>query len=206
MIGIFGGTFDPIHYGHLRSALELKELFALEQMRLIPCAQPVHRDEPMANAQRRLDMLQLATVNQTDLIVDAQELQRSGVSYTFDTLTALRHDYPDMPLLLFIGSDAFNDLTTWHRWQELFDLAHIVVITRPNAELNTLSDFFKARLTENKQILKKQLSGHLFFQQITQLAISATAIRGMISVQRNPRFLLPDAVIDYIMQHQLYHR
>ena len=88
MIGIFGGTFDPIHYGHLRSALELKELFALEQMRLIPCAQPVHRDEPMANAQRRLDMLQLATVNQTDLIVDAQELQRSGVSYTFDTLTA----------------------------------------------------------------------------------------------------------------------
>ena len=206
MIGIFGGTFDPIHYGHLRSALELKELFALEQMRLIPCAQPVHRDEPMANAQRRLDMLQLATVNQTDLIVDAQELQRSGVSYTFYTLTALRHDYPDMPLLLFIGSDAFNDLTTWHRWQELFDLAHIVVITRPNAELNTLSDFFKARLTENKQILKKQLSGHLFFQQITQLAISATAIRGMISVQRNPRFLLPDAVIDYIMQHQLYHR
>lgn len=204
MIGIFGGTFDPVHYGHLRSALELKELFALEQMRLIPCAQPVHRDNPMANAKQRLAMLQLAMANQTDLIVDAQELQRAGGSYTFDTLTALRGDYPNIPLLLFIGSDAFNDLTTWYRWQELFDLAHIVVITRPNAELNTLSDFFKARLTNDRQILKKQLSGHLFFQQITQLAISATAIRGMITAQQNPRFLLPDAVIDYIMQHQLY--
>ena len=103
-----------------------------------------------------------------------------------------------------MGSDAFNEFTTWFRWQELFDLAHIVVITRPNAALNPLSEFFKMRLTDNKQILKQQLAGQLFFQQITQLAISATAIRGMIAAQQNPRFLLPDAVIDYIFQHQLY--
>ncbi len=103
MIGIFGGTFDPVHYGHLRAALELKELFELEHVRLIPCAQPVHRDSPMTTAVQRLEMLQLVTKNQTDLIVDAQELQRAGGSYTFDTLTALRLNYPDVTLLFFCG-------------------------------------------------------------------------------------------------------
>ncbi len=204
MIGIFGGTFDPIHYGHLRSALELKELFELEHVRLIPCAQPVHRDLPTTSALQRLEMLQLVTQNQNDFIVDAQELQREGGSYTFDTLIALRSNYPDVPLLLFVGSDAFNNFTTWFRWQELFDLAHVVVITRPNAALNSLNEFFKMRLTNDKQILKNHLAGHLFFQQITQLEISATAIRGMIATRKNPRFLLPDAIIDYIYQHQLY--
>ena len=204
MIGIFGGTFDPIHYGHLRSALELKELFELEHIRLIPCAQPVHRNLPTTSAEQRLEMLQIAVKNQSDFIIDAQELQRAGGSFTFDTLTALRLVYPETPLLLFIGSDAFNDLIKWFRWRELFDLAHIVVITRPNAALNSLSEFFKLRLINDKQILRNQLAGCLFFQQITQLAISATAIRGMIAAQQNPRFLLPDAVIDYIYQHQLY--
>ncbi|MEI7796897.1 MAG: nicotinate-nucleotide adenylyltransferase [Methylococcaceae bacterium] len=206
MIGILGGTFDPIHYGHLRSALELKELFELEHVRLIPCAQPVHRDSPTATAAQRLEMLQIATENQTDLIVDAQELQRAGGSYTFDTLTALRHDYPKTSLLLFIGSDAFNNFTTWFRWRELFDLAHVVVITRPNAALNPLDDFLKIRLTDDRPILKRELAGRLFFQEITQLAISATAIRALIVTQQNPRFLLPDAVLDYLSHHQLYQR
>ena len=204
MIGILGGTFDPIHYGHLRSALELKELFELDHVRLIPCAQPVHRDSPTATATQRLEMLQLAVKNQTDFIVDTQELQRAGGSYTFDTLTALRSNYPKVPLLLFIGSDAFNDFTAWFRWKELFDLAHVVVITRPNATLNPLNEFFKIHLTNDKKILKQEVAGLLFFQQITQLEISATAIRGMITTRKNPCFLLPDAVIDYIYQHQLY--
>lgn len=203
MIGIFGGTFDPIHYGHLRSALELKELFELDHIRLIPCAQPVHRDEPNATAEQRLEMLQIALQNQPDFVIDAQELERSGGSYTFHTLEKLRLDYPNEPLLLFIGSDAFNEFTTWFRWRELFDFAHIVVITRPNAALNPLDDFFKSRLTDDKSQLK-QLAGRLFFQEITQLAISATAIRGMIAARQNPRFLLPDAVLDYIFKHQLY--
>ncbi len=204
MIGIFGGTFDPIHYGHLRSALELKELFELDHIRLIPCAQPVHRDLPTASALQRLKMLQLATQNQADFVIDAQELERVGGSYTFDTLTVLREKYPNESLLLFIGVDAFNDLTTWFQWQELFDLAHIVVITRPNTELKPLNDFFKMRLINDKHLLENSLSGRLFFQQITQLAISATAIRGMIAANQNPRFLLPDAVVDYIFKHQLY--
>ncbi|MDD5215644.1 MAG: nicotinate-nucleotide adenylyltransferase [Methylococcales bacterium] len=203
MIGIFGGTFDPVHYGHLRSALELKELFELDHIRLIPCAQPVHRDEPSATAAQRLEMLQIALENQPDFVVDAQELERSGGSYTFHTLKKLRFDYPNEPLLLFIGSDAFNEFTTWFRWRELFNFAHIVVITRPNSALNPLDEFFKSRLTDDKSQLK-QLAGRLFFQKITQLAISATAIRGMIATKQNPRFLLPDAVLDYIFKHQLY--
>lgn len=203
MIGIFGGTFDPVHYGHLRSALELKELFQLDHIRLIPCASPVHRDEPHATAWQRLEMLNLAIQNQSDFVIDGQELERAGGSYTFHTLTALRATYPTQPLLLFIGSDAFNDLTSWFCWQKLFDLAHIVVITRPNAPLNPLNDFLNARLTSDKSQLK-QLAGQLFFQEITQLAISATAIRGMIAAKQNPRFLLPDAVLDYIIQNQLY--
>lgn len=203
MIGIFGGTFDPIHYGHLRSALELKELFELDHIRLIPCAQPVHRDEPSATAAQRLEMLQIALQNQPDFVVDGQELERTGGSYTFHTLEKLRFDYPNESLLLFIGSDAFNEFTTWFRWRELFNFAHIVVITRPNSALNPLDDFFKSRLTDDKSQLK-QLAGRLFFQEITQLAISATAIRGMIATKQNPRFLLPDAVLDYIFKHQLY--
>ncbi|MEN9595644.1 MAG: hypothetical protein RL236_78, partial [Pseudomonadota bacterium] len=159
---------------------------------------------PTATATQRLEMLQLAVKNQTDLIVDNQELQRAGGSYTFDTLTALRANYPEMSLLLFIGSDAFNEFTTWFRWKELFDLAHVVVITRPNTVLNPLNEFFKRHLTNDKQILKQEVAGLLFFQQITQLEISATAIRGMITTRKNPHFLLPDAVIDYIYQHQLY--
>ncbi|MDD2864882.1 MAG: nicotinate-nucleotide adenylyltransferase [Methylococcales bacterium] len=203
MIGIFGGTFDPVHYGHLRSALELKELFELDHIRLIPCAQPVHRDEPSATAAQRLEMLQIALENQPNFVVDAQELERSGGSYTFHTLEKLRFDYPNEPLLLFIGRDAFNEFTTWFRWRELFNFAHIVVITRPNSALNPLDEFFKSRLTNDKSQLK-QLAGRLFFQEITQLAISATAIRGMIATKQNPRFLLPDAVLDYIFKHQLY--
>ena len=138
-----------------------------------------------------------------ELTIDAQELDRGGCSYTFDTLTSLRHHH-SQTLLLFIGSDAFNHLTTWYRWQEIFDLAHVVVITRPDTVLNSLSDFFKKRLIHDKKILKKYSAGGLFFQEITQLAISATAIRGMIAAGCSPRFLLPDAVIDYITQHQLY--
>lgn len=203
MIGIFGGTFDPIHYGHLRSALELKELFELDHIRFVPCAKPVHREQPTATAMQRLKMLQLAVQNQTGFVIDEQELQRFGGSYTFDTLSSLRLNYPTSSLLLFIGSDAFNELMTWFRWQDLFKLAHIVVITRPSATIEPLNSFFKNRLTDDKQKLKTR-AGCLFFQEITQLAISATAIRGMIATKKNPRFLLPDNVINYIFQHQLY--
>ena len=204
MIGILGGTFDPIHYGHLRAAIEVKDLFQLTEVRLIPSSVPPHRRQPAASALMRLDMLQLAIANQANLIADKRELTRQGASYMVDTLCSLRHDYPDQPLILFIGSDAFHQLTTWHQWQQLFTFAHIVVMTRPGFTLMPLDDFFTARLASHKSGLAEQLAGHLYFQAITQLDISATAIRNQIAQQQNPSFLLPDSVLAYIRQHQLY--
>jgi len=206
MIGIFGGTFDPIHYGHLRSALEVKDIFGLKEVRLIPSAQPPHREQPAATALMRLQMLELAIKNQPGLIIDTRELNRSGVSYMVDTLKSLRQEFKDEPLLLFIGSDAFNNLKTWYKWQHLFDYAHIVVMTRPGFNVLNLDEFFKARLANEITELAHNLEGKLYFQQVTQLDISATAIRDMIMEQRNPGFLLPDIVIAYIRQHKLYQR
>jgi nicotinate-nucleotide adenylyltransferase len=206
MIGIFGGTFDPVHYGHLRSALEVKEIFGLTEVRLILNAQPPHREQPAASALMRLEMLELAIENQPGFIIDTRELNRQGVSYMVDTLKSLRQEFKTEPLLLFIGSDAFNQLKAWHQWQHLFDAAHIVVMTRPGFEIQNLDAFFKARLATGITELAHTVAGKLYFQQVTQLDISATAIRNMIAEQQNPGFLLPDTVIAYIRQHKLYQR
>jgi nicotinate-nucleotide adenylyltransferase len=206
MIGLFGGTFDPVHYGHLRSALEVKEIFGLTEIRLIPSAQPPHREQPAATALMRLHMLELAIKNQPGFIIDTRELNRHGASYMVDTLKSLWQEFPNESLLLFIGSDAFNHLKSWHQWQHLFDTAHIVVMTRPGFAIENLDDFFKVRLATWITELAHNKAGKLYFQQITQLDISATAIRNMITEQKNPGFLLPDTVIAYIRQHKLYQR
>jgi nicotinate-nucleotide adenylyltransferase len=206
MIGIFGGTFNPVHYGHLRSALEVKDVFGLDEVRLIPCFQPPHREHPSVTALMRLHMLELAITNQPGLKIDTRELERQGPSYMVDTLKSLRLEFPDQPLLLFIGTDAFKHLTAWHQWQQLFAYAHIVVMTRPGYQAQDLDDFFKARLAADKNELAERLAGKLFFQAVTPLDISATAIRKMIAEQQNPGYLLPDAVIDYIKQNLLYQK
>jgi nicotinate-nucleotide adenylyltransferase len=204
MIGVFGGTFDPIHYAHLRSALEVQEIFGLTEVRFIPSATPPHRNQPAVSAERRREMVELAIHNQPSFICDPRELERHGRSYMVDTLDSLRQDFPDQQLLLFIGMDAFNHLATWHQWQRLFNFAHIVVMTRPSFNSQPLDDFFITHHTEDPTELANTLAGKLYFQAITQLDISATAIRQMIAQQRSPRFLLPDAVLDYITQKQLY--
>lgn len=204
MIGVFGGTFDPIHYGHLRSALEVQEIFGLDEVRLILSAHPPHRKSPVASAEMRLQMLNLAVINQPGFVIDQREINRQGYSYMVDTLSSLRAENPQQPLLLFIGSDAFNKLETWHQWQRLFDYAHVIVLTRPGFIVNALDEFFTQRLTHNQDELTQQLAGKLYFQAITQLDISATAIRQLIVDKRNPRFLLPDSVITYIKDQKLY--
>jgi nicotinate-nucleotide adenylyltransferase len=206
MIGIFGGTFDPVHYGHLRSALEVKELFGLSEVRLIPCSVPPHRPQPVAAPFQRLQMLGLGINDRPGWVVDTRELDRPGQSYMVDTLGSLRNEFPERSLLLFIGCDAFNGLTSWHRWRQLFDYAHLVVMTRPGFAPHALSEFFKLRLAEDKEQLTQATSGKLFFQGVTLLDISATQIRKTIAEKRNPDFLLPDAVIEYIRCHRLYEK
>ncbi|HBA66297.1 MAG TPA: nicotinic acid mononucleotide adenylyltransferase [Methylococcaceae bacterium] len=206
MIGIYGGTFDPIHFGHLRTALEVKEIFALDEIRLIPCFIPPHRDSPSAPASMRLRMLELALEDRTNMTVDTREIDRGGPSYMVETLMSLRAEIGERPLLLFIGADAFTCLTAWYQWQRLFEFAHVVVMTRPGFNAQVVDGFLTRRLTENRQALKEHSAGHLFFQSVTRLEISATAIRQIIAKHRDPGFLLPESVIQYIRQHKLYQR
>lgn len=204
MIGIFGGTFDPVHYGHLRAALEAKEHFGLDEIRLIPSAQPPHRDTPQVSAAMRLDMLKRAIEHQPGFIADTREIERSGASYMTITLESLRCEFPDQSLLLFIGSDAFNHLASWYQSEKLFDLAHVVVLTRPNSLIKPPNKFYAEKQIDQTKQLREQVAGKLYFLAITQLDISATAIRTMIAQGKSPRYLLPDAVVAYIHEHRLY--
>ncbi|MFM8342817.1 MAG: nicotinate-nucleotide adenylyltransferase [Methylomonas sp.] len=204
MIGVYGGTFNPIHYGHLRTALEVKALFNLDQLRLIPCRQPPHREQPAVSGQMRLEMLQIAINGIAGFIADSRELDRDGPSYMVDTLMTLRQEFPDQSITLFIGADAFLGLEKWHRWQQLFDYAHVVVMTRPNFRAESEAVFLRQRRVVQRQALENKLAGCLFFQAVTPLDISATQIRQIIATGGNPQFLLPDAVLAFIRQHQLY--
>ncbi|MGD0958942.1 MAG: nicotinate-nucleotide adenylyltransferase [Methylomonas sp.] len=204
MIGVFGGTFNPVHFGHLRTALEVKEALNLQQLRLIPCRLPAHRQEPEVAAELRLTMLQLAIAATPGLQIDNRELERPGPSYMVDTLRSLRAESGDTPMALVIGADAFAGLESWHDWRRLFDYAHVVVMTRPGYAEKNLPDFFRRRLLKEPALLSAHAAGSLFFQPVTLLDISATQIRRIIAAGASAQFLLPDAVLNFIQQHQLY--
>jgi nicotinate-nucleotide adenylyltransferase len=208
MIGIYGGTFDPVHYGHLRTALEVEETFALEELRFVPCQIPPHRETPGASAGQRLRMLR-ATLADSEprLRIDPRELERPGPSYMVDTLESLREELGKVSLGLILGMDAFLGLTGWHRWEALFDLAHIVVMQRPGyrPELATeLQDRVAGRITEQPETLRASRSGRVCFVTVTQLEISASRIRQVIASQRSARYLTPDAVLAVIREENLY--
>lgn len=204
MIGIYGGTFNPVHYGHLRTALEIKDLLGLSELRLVPCRLPPHREEPDVTAKQRFEMLQLAIAGSEGMLVDPCELQREGPSYMVDTLAAIKQSQPNETLVLIMGMDAFQGLEGWSRWQQLFDLAHIVVMTRPGFNIQTLGAPFVTRVVENIEELSRQSSGGLWFQEVTQLNISATQIRALLADQGDVRFLMPEQVLDFIKRHNLY--
>jgi nicotinate-nucleotide adenylyltransferase len=209
MIGIFGGTFDPVHYGHLRPALELFESLSLQEVRMVPCATPPHRDLPVAAAKDRLAMLQLAVRDEPGMVVDEREMARGGRSYMVDTLRSLREELGDVPLCLLLGSDAFMGLATWHEWQQLVTLAHIVVAHRPGWQLDQLGTGELSRLLKMREITSAEMlsgtpAGHIMLHPVTPLAISATAIRALIAEGKSARFLLPDKVWEYIQTNKLY--
>ncbi len=208
MIGIYGGTFDPIHYGHLRTALEVKEAAGLDEIRFIPCRHPPHRQQPQASSAQRLRMLELALMQaEPGFRIDARELHRDGPSYMVDTLSTLRSDVGDTPLCLILGLDAFRGLPAWHRWLRLFDLAHIIVMQRPRIEPEwpqALTREVAHRLTTNPLDLRQQAAGRVMTLDVVQLDISATRIRQMQTEARSARYLLPDAVLDYIHSEGLY--
>tara|TARA_R110002012_G_scaffold131858_1_gene284724 strand:- start:5120 stop:5761 length:642 start_codon:yes stop_codon:yes gene_type:complete len=207
-IGLLGGTFDPVHFGHLRSAIEVRERLQLDELRLIPSARPPHREVPGASADQRLAMVQLAVGKGGGLQVDDRELCREKPSYTLDTLESLRAELgSEVALFMVLGWDAFCGLPSWHRWQELLSLAHIVVLQRPDYDVDVpevLKDLLAARSVDDPQRLANVSAGHIFCLSQTPLAISATHIRGLVASGASPRFLLPDAVLDYIETKGLY--
>jgi nicotinate-nucleotide adenylyltransferase len=206
-IGVLGGTFDPIHYGHLRIGYELLHALDLGQVRYIPCGQPPHRGSPVASAQVRLAMLTAALSGHPGMVVDERELTRDGPSYSVDTLLGLRDEYPESSLCLIVGMDAFLGFPTWHRWQELFELAHIVVARRPGWDTNAtgvMKEVLQQRITDDVGELHGSTSGRIYIHTATQLEISSTAIRNMVASGAEPRFLMPDPACEIIKESGCY--
>lgn len=208
MIGLLGGTFDPIHFGHLRPALEIRDALGLDTVRFLPCRIPPHRGTPTAPAETRAEMVGRALRGEPGFVLDRRELEREGPSYTVDTLRSLRAELGEqVGLCLILGRDAFNGLPKWHEAQELLQLAHIVVAQRPGEEGEpgeALAHMISGRVSESLVQLHEQPAGRVGFIEVTQLAIAATAIREALARGRSPRFLVPDAVWDMIRASGLY--
>jgi nicotinate-nucleotide adenylyltransferase len=206
-IGIFGGTFDPIHYGHLRTAFEMLQALRFAEVRFVPSGDPPHRGKTYAPAGLRLEMVRAATAMEASFVVDDCELQRAGPSYSVDTLAAIRRQNPAASLSLIVGMDAFLGLTGWHRWEEILRLAHIVVAHRPGwraPDIGPLGELMSEHGTHRIDDLHEQPGNRIYIHAVTQLEISSTEIRDLVRAGRDPRFLMPDVVRDIIVMSHCY--
>lgn len=207
-VALLGGTFDPIHIGHLRAAIEAREALGASEIRLLPCALPAHRDRPSVASAHRLEMLQLAIAGCSDLRCDGRELQRSGPSYTVDTLISIRAELGDLqPLVLVLGADAFAKLPSWYRWREILGLAHIAVLSRPDAHGAIdprLEELLAATGTADAASLSCCPAGNVLRLEIPALPVSSTLIRTRLQEGRSVRFLVPGNVIELILKRGWY--
>jgi nicotinate-nucleotide adenylyltransferase len=209
-VGIMGGTFDPVHFGHLRLAQEAAEILGLERVCWVPAGQPWHRAQPKAPAEHRVEMVRLAIAKNPLFELDDSEIRQTAPGYTVETLERLRMTLgADRPLVLLLGTDAFRGLTSWERWRDLFELAHIFVAQRPGHSLTPggmraeLASEWRRR-AGTPDALRGRPAGSIVAYGTTALDISASAIRAHFAQARSPRYLLPAAVLDYIQAHGLY--
>ena len=201
MIGILGGTFDPVHFGHLRPALEVMQATGMEQVRFLPNRIPPHRETPWLDVENRLELLKTAIADQPGFELDERELQREGHSYMVDTLESLRSDFPSHPLCLILGMDAFLGIKKWHQWQRIPELCHLVVTNRSGFDMT--GDFIQqlpATLVTKASGLFEVAAGRILLQSVTQLDISASHIRAMLAKGQSVRYLLPDEVNNKLMK------
>ncbi|RDH84946.1 MAG: nicotinic acid mononucleotide adenylyltransferase [endosymbiont of Galathealinum brachiosum] len=202
LIGILGGTFDPIHYGHLRPALDIMQQVGLSEVRFTPNRIPPHRETPKLSDLQRSELVELAISDTPGFVLDGRELQRDGPSYMVDTLQSLKDDFPEDALCLMMGMDAFNGLQQWHRWNSLLELSHIIVTTRPEVEMAefAMQDPISSVLTDDPQRLLQRPAGQILLQSVTQLDISASQIRSYLSAGRSTQYLLPETVREKLEQ------
>lgn len=208
-LGIFGGTFDPIHFGHLRTAFELLQELELAEVRFLPAGEPPHRATPLCSASHRLAMVRAAAHEQPGFVVDDRETRRAGPSYTVQTLRELRAEFPGRPVCLILGMDAFLGLPQWHEWQQILRLAHLVVAHRPGwvaPDSGPLGALLSERGTTRHADLHATEAGRIHVRAVTQLEISSTDLRDLIVSGRDPRYLLPDAVREIIRDTGCYTR
>ena len=209
-IGLLGGTFNPIHFGHLRLAQELAQALNFSEVRFIPSANPPHKHQPSVSAQHRADMVKVAIADNPLFKLDTRELDRNGASYTIDTLISLREELgSNVSLCLIMGSDAFAKLDSWHRWQELLNYCHIILVQRPSNLVKTklselLTEILHDNYTENIDDLSNKSAGYIHMQAITAQDISATNIRKRLAIGKSVKYLAPDNVLAYIQQQHLY--
>lgn len=203
LIGINGGTFDPIHIGHLRPALELQQALGLDEVRFVPCYRPVHRGTPQVSAEQRCAMIELAIRHQPGFVLDTLEIERGGPSYMVDTLAALKARFPQDALVLMMGTDAFLRFHTWHNWQEVLRLANIAIAHRPGDGLPLSCEAGQVLRTHHVKTLSAACE-QIVDVAVTQLDVSSTAIRSALQQGLSVDYLLPPKVVDYIHKQHLY--
>ncbi|MCK4743022.1 MAG: nicotinate-nucleotide adenylyltransferase [Sulfuriflexus sp.] len=203
-IGILGGTFDPVHRAHIQVALTALNNLQLDEVRLIPCRQSPTRIAPLASTEHRLAMLNLAVANEANLLVDDRECQRQGVSFSVDTLSELRSEYPDDALFFIVGVDAFNGLLAWHKWSEIFELAHIVVVSRPGEELVTEGELAKVLAERSCHAKPNTQAGNIITGLNCELPQAASQIRAALKAGESIEEFVDKAVHDYIQENRLY--
>jgi len=207
-IGILGGMFNPVHNGHLRVAIECKETFKFDELRMFPCAEPPHREMPEVSSQQRLKMLQLALQNISGVVADGRELDRSGPSFTIDTLRSLKSEFPQAGFYLIIGSDAFQSLNAWHEWEKILEFSNIIIAQRPDHQDDLSSEVgkqLKNSFTNDIDAFKESVSGKIFALKVSQLEISSSYLRELIREDKSTQFLLPEIVLNFIKENRLYN-
>lgn len=207
-VGLLGGTFDPIHLGHLRLAEELADELGVTRVHVVPAGDPYHRDTPVTPTRHRVEMTRLAIADNPRFRLDERETRRAGPSYTVDTLREMRAEYGvHTPLWLFLGGDAFVGLCQWRDWHAIFDYAHIAVAHRPGFrfdESDMLPDALKREVATRVGMDHRAPRGAVFMLPVTQLAISSSALRNLLAQGNSARYLLPGNVLEYIHAHSLY--
>jgi len=206
-LGLMGGMFDPVHNGHLNIALSSLKNLQLDELHLLPCGTPVHRESKLAESKHRLAMLELAISAYTELKIDDRECKTLEPSYTRNSLLAIRRERPDCRLFFIMGQDAFNSLNNWYNWKELFSLAHIVVAARPGIVpefAQELQAEYQSRSVASISELKKFDHGKILTSYFEAMDISSSRIRKCIANNESISELVPQAVEKYLRAHNLY--